>query len=122
MYFNASANQINKRVFIAKGYAYKGGAGSSKIVYSAASGFSSTEGVSGFSGTWGGFAPSNGRELESAQAQYPEVDTVILLRHKSDLKTIDKIVYEGRSFFIVAIINPNEGNRFIQVYCKEIKE
>lgn len=73
---------------------------------------------------WGAVNPLSGRELIAAQAAQSELSTKVTVRYQSSLAdpiTAAKmrIVYGTRTLNISAVINRNEGNRFIDFLCTE---
>jgi SPP1 family predicted phage head-tail adaptor len=59
---------------------------------------------------WGSITPLNGRELEVAKKINAEITHKITLRHYPGLTTKDRLLFNGRQFEIVSVINPEEAN------------
>lgn len=61
-----------------------------------------------------------GRELESAQQISAETKFKITMRYYSGVVTEHRIVFGSRTFEINHIINPQEKNKMLILYCKEV--
>ena len=65
--------------------------------------------------------PLSGRELIRAKQVELETDTEITIRYLDGLSPKMRIVYRGRFFEILNIINTEERNREIHLLCSEVK-
>jgi SPP1 family predicted phage head-tail adaptor len=65
--------------------------------------------------------PLNGRELIRAKQVELEVDTEITIRYLDGLSPKMRIIYRGRIFEILSIINTEERNRELRLLCSEVK-
>ncbi|MEO6147020.1 MAG: phage head closure protein [Sulfuriferula sp.] len=74
---------------------------------------------------WADMSPLQGNALLAAQAVHTEVTSQITVRYNSILFTDPKAVaamrlsYAGRLFDILAMINVDERNHIVVLYCKE---
>jgi SPP1 family predicted phage head-tail adaptor len=73
---------------------------------------------------WADMNPLQGRELLAAQALYTEVTSEISVRYSSvfaDPKAIAamRLSYAGRYFDILGMVNEEERNHIVKLFCKE---
>lgn len=68
---------------------------------------------------WGAVEPLSGRELFTAQQVKAEVTAQITIRYRSGISATMRIVFEGRLYNILAVIDPEERHRELQLLCSE---
>lgn len=68
---------------------------------------------------WASVEPLRGREFFRAQTIHAEVTTRITIRYKGGISPKMKVVFDGRCFDILSVINPEEKNKEIHLMCKE---
>lgn len=70
---------------------------------------------------WGEVAPLRGRELLTAQQISSEVTGTIRIRYRSDYTITgkDRCLFDGRTYDIIAPVNPMERNRELILYVRE---
>ena len=64
-------------------------------------------------------APLQGNELLAAQAIHAEIKFDIIMRYRPELNAAKRIVYNGRPFNILAVLNEDERNRMLTLKCSE---
>lgn len=72
-----------------------------------------------FAAVWAAVNPMQGRELESAQKLYPEVQYKIKMRYRPGIKPDMIVVFGGRILDIKGVINPQELNKELHLLCIE---
>lgn len=60
------------------------------------------------------------REYFAAQQTVNEVTTRITIRYRADISPRHRFHYQGRYFYVEAIINTDEANRELQLLCSEV--
>lgn len=69
---------------------------------------------------WGSIEPLIGRELLQAQQVQAAVTHRVRVRYDSTIGPDMRIAYGSRSFEILAVMNPEERNRELEIMCKEL--
>lgn len=69
---------------------------------------------------WASIEPLSGREYFAAQQVNAEISTKITLRYRSSVKPTMRVLYEGRVYEILSVINAGERNRELILICKEV--
>ncbi len=67
--------------------------------------------------TWARVQPLSGRALEVAQALHAEVTVKITIRHRADVDSTCRVTYRGQVYVVQYVLNPEEQNRELQLYC-----
>lgn len=67
--------------------------------------------------TWARVQPLSGRALEVAQALHSEVTVKITMRWRSDVDGTCRVTYRGQVYAVQYVLNPEEANRELQLYC-----
>ena len=80
-----------------------------------------SEGFVKYATVWAEVKPLEGRELERARQLSAEVSYQVHIRYRSDVTVKHKVVFGTRTLEINAVINPDESNKELWLYCKEIK-
>lgn len=44
---------------------------------------------------------------------------LIIIRYNDDITVAQRIVFNNRYFYINYILNPNEANKYLEIYCEE---
>lgn len=70
---------------------------------------------------WGRIEELSGSEAETARQLVSTATTKITLRYINGLKTSDTIEFNGRSFEIGHIANPDNRNRELTLTCSEVQ-
>lgn len=85
-----------------------------------------SDGMGGFTNTfitlatiWAAIWPTSANEITAANATVMVVSHRIRIRYRSVLKASWRIVYAGRNFNIVSIIDPNMSHEWLDIMCKE---
>lgn len=82
-------------------------------------GESTDEDWTDFSKTRAGVYPLSGREFFSGEQVNSEVTHKVNMRYIPGVKPSMRISFNGRFFEILSVINFQEGNRLLQLLCKE---
>lgn len=69
---------------------------------------------------WAGVEPLRGREFFRAQTIHAEVTTRVSIRYRGGISPKMRVVFDGRFFDILSVINEEEKNKEIQLMCKEM--
>lgn len=67
--------------------------------------------------TWARVQPLSGRALEVAQALHAEVTVKVTIRYRADVDETCRVVYRGTNYAVQYVLNPDEQNRELQLYC-----
>lgn len=67
--------------------------------------------------TWARVQPLSGRALEVAQALHAEVTVKVTIRYRNDVDETCRVVYRGINYAVQYVLNPEEANRELQLYC-----
>ena len=73
-----------------------------------------------FATVWGRVKPLTGKELIDADQTETQVDHLIEIRRRSDIKANDQVVHLNRTFEIVSFRDVEERHRKTHLMCKEI--
>jgi SPP1 family predicted phage head-tail adaptor len=68
---------------------------------------------------WAAIDWGSGRRYEAAKQLDAEVQGVIRIRYRSDVKAYWRIEYDGRTFEIISLANVQERGRELVLTCKE---
>lgn len=69
---------------------------------------------------WGQVGPVSGRQFFAAKQINNEISHNVYIRYRRDLLPNMRIKYKERVFDILYMMNVNEDNTLMQIYCKEI--
>ena len=69
---------------------------------------------------WAEIKPVSGQQFFAAKQINSEITHNVYIRYRNDLKPSMRIRFKGRTFEILYIMNVNEGNQLMQIYCKEL--
>jgi SPP1 family predicted phage head-tail adaptor len=69
--------------------------------------------------TWASIEPLEGREFFAAKQINPEVQGRIRIRYRDEITPKDRVVYNGREFDILAILNREERNIELELLVNE---
>lgn len=67
--------------------------------------------------TWARVQPLSGRALEVAQSLHAEVTVKVTIRYRNDVDETCRVVYRGINYAVQYVLNPEEQNRELQLYC-----
>jgi SPP1 family predicted phage head-tail adaptor len=70
---------------------------------------------------WAAVEWENGRRFEEAKKLNAEVQGVIRIRYRTDVKPYWRISYGNRTIQILSIANVHERDRELVLWCKEAK-
>lgn len=70
---------------------------------------------------WAELKPSRGTEFLEYYKDANALQYKITIRYRQDITEKDILVYNGRQFEINSIININEDNVALEIYCTESK-
>ena len=99
--------KLNKRISILKKEKVSNGGG----------GFKKNEVP--FADCWANINTLSGREFQQAQQMEVEVSHKVTIRFRKDVKRSQLVLFGERRFEIQYIINRDEANRFLELYCIE---
>ena len=68
---------------------------------------------------WAAIWPISANEVVQANAAVMLISHRIRIRYRSVLKANWRLVYSGRNFNVVSIIDPNMDHKWLDVLCKE---
>lgn len=68
---------------------------------------------------WAYIKPLSGTESMVAMQLEDVITHDIVIRYRSDITAKDRIVYAGRDFNIISVINPEERDKWLQLRCEE---
>jgi SPP1 family predicted phage head-tail adaptor len=68
---------------------------------------------------WASVSPISERERLQGQQVGSEKTHRVEIRYRDDVATDNTLVYDGRTFRIVGIVNPNEGREKLVIDCIE---
>lgn len=68
---------------------------------------------------WGSLWPTSANEVVAANATSMVISHRIRIRYRSVMKSSWRVKFGNRYFAIVSILNPNEGNEYLDLMCKE---
>lgn len=66
---------------------------------------------------WGNLEPLSGREVWQAQQVRPDVTHRVTLRYYDGLTPKHRVVIDGQTFGVVAVVNPDGRKRFHELTC-----
>lgn len=69
---------------------------------------------------WGDVRPLRGQERYVAQQAVSEVTHKVTIRYMSGIAPGNRILFDGRVFDILAVINVAERNRWLELLCSEV--
>lgn len=69
---------------------------------------------------WAEIKPVSGNQFFAAKQINSEISHNVYIRYRHDLKPSMRIKYKERIFEILYLMNVNEENRLMQIYCKEL--
>jgi SPP1 family predicted phage head-tail adaptor len=75
-----------------------------------------------FATVWAAMEPARGREFWESQQINAETTSTVVLRYLAGVKPEMRVLYDGRVFQILSVINPDERNRELQLRVKEVVE
>ena len=67
---------------------------------------------------WAIYLPARGSERFAAQQQIAEIDTVFRIRYRQGVTAMDRIVYNGRTYDIKAVVDMCGRKDGIELYAK----
>lgn len=70
--------------------------------------------------TWANINPISGKEYYSAETINSDLTHKIRLRYRRGITPDMRILYNGRIFYIVSVINEYEKNTMLQLMCREL--
>lgn len=69
---------------------------------------------------WANVRTLTGRALYQANQVHAEVSVKIIVRYRQDIRENMRIRYGNRILEIITVVNMNEGNRYLELSCKEV--
>lgn len=70
--------------------------------------------------TWANINPISGKEYYSAETINSDLTHKIRLRYRKGITPDMRILYNGRIFYIISVINEYEKNTMLQLMCREL--
>lgn len=68
---------------------------------------------------WADIQPLSGRELVAAQAQLAETTHEIQIRYRTGITAALRVVYQGRIFNVLSVIDQDMQHRRLSLMCSE---
>lgn len=68
-------------------------------------------------GIWAGIEPLKGREFFAAKQVNAEIEALVIMRYRSDIKAKYRIMHGTNEYYIDTVINVDERNRELQLMC-----
>ena len=69
--------------------------------------------------SWAEIQPTSGREMVSAEAQQFEISHQITIRYRSTITPAMRVLYEGRVFEIMSVLDQDTQHRRLTLMCSE---
>lgn len=70
---------------------------------------------------WASFSNQHGRKFFMAKQVHAELTEIVTIRYRKDILPNVRIKYGDRMLELIAPpINPGEGNRYLELLCKEV--
>ncbi|WP_410496488.1 phage head closure protein [Cellulosilyticum sp. ST5] len=69
---------------------------------------------------WAEISPMSGQQFFAAKQINSEITHNVYIRYREGLKPNMRVLFKGRVFEILYIMNIKEENRLLQIYCKEL--
>lgn len=70
--------------------------------------------------TWASINPISGKEYYSAETINSDLTHKIRLRYRRGITPDMRVLYNGRIFYIISVINEYEKNTMLQLRCREL--
>lgn len=71
---------------------------------------------------WAEVRPTSGKSFFNAKQVNSEISHSVYIRYRKGLSPSMRIKFKERTFEILYIMNVNENNTLMQIYCKELVE
>lgn len=78
------------------------------------------ESWSTYASVYAAIEPASGREYQLAGQTQAEVNTPVRIRYLAEVKPKDRVVWNGRTFEIVAVLSKDERDTQMDLSCIEI--
>lgn len=69
---------------------------------------------------WASVEPLRGREFLEARREGAEVTTRIVMRYQSGIAPEMRATYDGHTYDVLSVIDPEERHRELQLMCREV--
>lgn len=69
---------------------------------------------------WAMIEPLSGREYFTAKQSLSEIDKRVTVRYSTGIKPSMRLIYNNENYNIKSVININEANRELEIYCSKI--
>lgn len=79
-----------------------------------------TEVWTDFAYVWARIEPLSGREYFAAQQINSEISVRVTIRYLPGITTGTRVVFGGRIFDVLSVVNPEERNISLILMCKEV--
>ena len=66
------------------------------------------------------FPDQNGKEMRAAQKLYSSVTAVIVIRYRSDITVLHRVLHGSRVYEIQAVIDENMRHHWLFLYVREV--
>lgn len=73
-----------------------------------------------FKTVWAEIKPVSGRQFFSAKQINSEISHTVYMRYNPQILPNMRIKYNNRIFDVLYVMNVDEGNSLLQIYCKEV--
>ena len=101
------ASRLGKRITIQEEALTTGDAGGQMVIWS------------DFVKIWAEIKPLNGRERLQSEQLNSSITHTVTIRHIDGVNADMRIIYQGRVFNVIAVINPFESNIVLEILCEE---
>jgi len=68
---------------------------------------------------WASVMPLSGQELEIARQINNQISHAVVIRFQ-EISTTNRILFKGRTLEILSILNTEERDRELHIFCKEV--
>ncbi len=69
---------------------------------------------------WAAFPDQNGKEMHAAQKLYSSVTAVVVIRYRSDVTVLHRILHGLRAYEIQAVIDEKLQHHWLQLNLREV--
>jgi len=69
---------------------------------------------------WASVMPLQGRELEIAKQINSQIDHAVVIRFQ-EIATTNRLIFKGRTLEILSILNVEERDHELHIFCREVK-
>lgn len=70
---------------------------------------------------WAAVEPVRGREFWAARQTLSEATARILIRHRSDVTTVERVADGAEAWDILSVVDPGSRSEYLELYAKEAR-